>query len=78
MTNMRLNPALVHGATGAKTKVGVLLRYLAAIALVALAHGCRSLCKFDSAVPFWVLFAIVAISTTWICGKGPGWIAVGL
>src|SRR5580658_2881766 len=28
--------------------------------------------------PFWFFFAIAVILTTWILGKGPGWLAVAL
>ena len=78
MTKSRIKPMLLGGATDAPTKVQMLLRYLAAMTLVALAL-CLSLAlqvSFDN--PFWFLFAIAVISSTWICGKGPGWLAVGL
>jgi C4-dicarboxylate-specific signal transduction histidine kinase len=78
MTRLRFNPMLVGGARDAQTKAQMLLCYLAAITLVALAL-CLSLAlqvSFDN--PYWFLFAIAVISSTWICGKGPGWLAVGL
>jgi C4-dicarboxylate-specific signal transduction histidine kinase len=78
MTKLRINPMLAGGLTEAQTKVQMLLRYLAAMALVALALCLSLALQFSFDNPFWFLFAIAVISSTWICGKGPGWLAVGL
>ena len=78
MTNKLLSPTRVLRATDAPTKAHVLLRYLAAIAVVALALCLSLALRAPFNDPFWFVFAIAVISSTWICGKGPGWLAVGL
>src|ERR1700677_171490 len=78
MTKKLLNPTRVLRATDASTKSHVLLRYLAAIALVALALCLSLALRVPFNDPFWFVFAIAVISSTWSCGNGPGWLAVGL
>jgi C4-dicarboxylate-specific signal transduction histidine kinase len=75
---MLLNLTRVLRATDAPTKAHLLLRYLTAIALVALALCLSLAVRVPFNDPFWFVFAIAVISSTWICGKGPGWLAVGL
>jgi C4-dicarboxylate-specific signal transduction histidine kinase len=62
------------GAKGAP--VG--LRYLGMLVIVALALWTSLLLQAPFDNPFWFLFALAVILATWIFGKGPGWVAVGL
>lgn len=57
---------------------GALLRYIAAIAIVAAALWLSLALQAPFGNPFWFLFALAVISSTWLLGKGPGWAAVAL
>lgn len=56
----------------------VLFRYVAAVALVAIALWLSLALQKPFGNTFWLLFPVVVITSTWYCGKGPGWVAVGL
>lgn len=55
-----------------------LLRYLAAITISLLSLWTSLLLQVSFGNPFWFFFAIAVILTTWILGKGPGWLATAL
>src|ERR1700683_2848989 len=59
-------------------KSPALLRYAFAIALVSIALllSLALQVRFDN--PFWFFCAIAVIAATWFCGRGPGWVAVGI
>lgn len=54
------------------------VRYSAAIALVLAALWISLLLQAPLGNPFWFIVAIAVILSTWIFGKGPGWLAVAL
>ena len=54
------------------------LRILGSIVVVALALGISLFLQGPFGNPFWFFLAIAVILTTWIFGKGPGWLAVAL
>jgi C4-dicarboxylate-specific signal transduction histidine kinase len=55
-----------------------LSRYAAAIAAVSIALLLSLALQIRFGNPFWFFFAMAVILSTWFCGKGPGWVAVGL
>jgi C4-dicarboxylate-specific signal transduction histidine kinase len=55
-----------------------LARYGFAIALVFAALVLSLLLQAPFGNPFWFFFAIAVIVSTWMGGRGPGWVAVGL
>ncbi|HEY1903774.1 MAG TPA: ATP-binding protein [Terracidiphilus sp.] len=55
-----------------------ILGYLAAIAIVLLALLISLVLQIRFGNPFWFFFAVAVILTTWIFGKGPGWLAAAL
>src|SRR6202050_1511507 len=55
-----------------------LLRYALAIALVAAALFLSLALQVPFGNPFWLLFPVAVIASTWFGGRGPGWLAVGL
>ena len=55
-----------------------LSRYGLAIALSAIALALSLALQVRFGNPFWFFFAIAVIVTTWIGGRGPGWVAVVL
>jgi C4-dicarboxylate-specific signal transduction histidine kinase len=57
---------------------GPLLRYALAIALVAVALFLSLALQPSFGNPFWLLFPVAVIASTWFGGRGPGWLAVGL
>jgi C4-dicarboxylate-specific signal transduction histidine kinase len=57
---------------------GPLLRYALAIALVAVALFLSLALQPSFGNPFWLLFPVAVIASTWFGGRGPGWVAVGL
>src|ERR1700722_13628328 len=59
------------------SSVRTLLRYGLAIVFGSAALF-LSLALGDSfGNPFWLFFPVAVIVSTWFCGKGPGWVAVG-
>jgi C4-dicarboxylate-specific signal transduction histidine kinase len=54
-----------------------LLRYALAIALVSMALWLSLVLQAPFGNPFWLLFPVAVIASTWYGGKGPGWVAVG-
>ncbi|MFZ0747634.1 MAG: ATP-binding protein [Terracidiphilus sp.] len=54
----------------------VLLRYVAALTIELAAIWISLVLQAPFGNPFWFFFAIAVILTTWILGKGPGWLAV--
>jgi C4-dicarboxylate-specific signal transduction histidine kinase len=57
---------------------GLLLRYALAIALVSAALLLSLVLQVPFGNPFWLLFRVAVIASTWVGGRGPGWLAVGL
>jgi C4-dicarboxylate-specific signal transduction histidine kinase len=55
-----------------------LLRYALAIALVSSALLLSLILQGPFGNPFWLLFPVAVIASTWVGGRGPGWLAVGL
>lgn len=55
-----------------------LLGYLGGITFVLIALWISLLLQSSFGNPFWFFFAIAVIVTTWVFGKGPGWLAVAL
>ncbi|MFZ1205457.1 MAG: ATP-binding protein, partial [Candidatus Acidiferrales bacterium] len=62
----------------APSKSGILWRYALAIALVSIALWLSLALQAPFGNPFWFFFAIAVIVSTWFCGRGPGWVAVGI
>jgi C4-dicarboxylate-specific signal transduction histidine kinase len=54
------------------------LGYGLAIALSAIALGLSLALQVRFGNPFWFFFAIAVIASTWLGGRGPGWVAVAL
>jgi len=57
---------------------GPLLRYAFAIAFVAAALFLSLVLQPSFGNPFWLLFPVAVIASTWFGGRGPGWLAVGV
>ena len=78
MAPVLLDVFIARNPAKEQTRTRALLRFVAAIALVALALwlSLALQVRFDN--PFWFFLAIAVICSTWIFGKGPGWLAVGL
>jgi C4-dicarboxylate-specific signal transduction histidine kinase len=57
---------------------GPIPRYALAIALVAAALFLSLALQPPFGNPFWLLFPVAVIASTWFGGRGPGWLAVGL
>jgi C4-dicarboxylate-specific signal transduction histidine kinase len=57
---------------------GPIPRYALAIALVATALLLSLALQPSFGNPFWLLFPVAVIASTWFGGRGPGWLAVGL
>jgi C4-dicarboxylate-specific signal transduction histidine kinase len=57
---------------------GPLSRYALGIALVAAALFLSLALQPSFGNPFWLLFPVAVIASTWFGGRGPGWLAVGL
>src|SRR6204780_1340372 len=68
---MQTTPAKPH-------KLSAPLRYALAIALVATALLLSLALQPSFGNPFWLLFPVAVIASTWFGGRGPGWLAVGL
>jgi hypothetical protein len=65
-------------AHAAPSKLPVLSRYGLAVALVTMALLLSLVLRIPFGNPFWFLFSVAVIATTWFAGRGPGWVAVGL
>ena len=59
-------------------RVGAIPRYALAIALVATALLLSLALQVSFGNPFWLLFPVAIIASTWFAGRGPGWLAVAL
>jgi C4-dicarboxylate-specific signal transduction histidine kinase len=62
----------------APSKPGTLWRYTLALALASIALWLSLALQAPFGNPFWFLFAIAVIASTWYGGRGPGWLAVGI
>ncbi len=60
----------------ARTKMSALSRYGLTIAFVAAALFLSLLLEVRFGNPFWFFFPVAVIASTWIGGRGPGWVAV--
>jgi signal transduction histidine kinase len=65
-------------AHAASSKLPAVWQYLLATALVAGALFLSLVLQEPFGNPFWFFFPVAVIAATWYCGKGPGWVAVGL
>jgi C4-dicarboxylate-specific signal transduction histidine kinase len=75
----RSGPRLSMQAThAAPSTPQILSRYILAIVLVLTATYLSLVLQVRLGNPFWLLFPVAVIASTWYCGKGPGWVAVGL
>ena len=61
----------------APSKLRVLSRYGFATALVSMALFLSLVLQVPFGDPFWFLFPVAVVASTWYCGRGPGWVAVG-
>src|ERR1700679_1824635 len=59
-------------------KLRALSRYGLAIVLVSIATLLSLLLEIRFGNPFWFLFPVAVIASTWFGGRGPGWVAVVL
>jgi C4-dicarboxylate-specific signal transduction histidine kinase len=64
--------------TDVPTKFSAPSRYALAIALVSIAFWLSLVLQVPFGNPFWLFFAVAVIASSWLGGKGPGWVAVGL
>jgi C4-dicarboxylate-specific signal transduction histidine kinase len=62
----------------APSTLRIVSRYGIAIALVGIALFLSLALQVPFGNPFWFFLSIAVILSTWFCGKGPGWVAVGL
>jgi C4-dicarboxylate-specific signal transduction histidine kinase len=65
-------------AQTAPSKVRAVSLYIFAVVLVLTATYLSLVFQSKLGNPFWLLFPVAVITSTWYCGKGPGWVAVGL
>jgi C4-dicarboxylate-specific signal transduction histidine kinase len=59
-------------------KFGALSRYAFAIGLVSVALFLSLVLQVPFGNPFWLFFPVAVIASTWLGGRGPGWVAIGL
>jgi C4-dicarboxylate-specific signal transduction histidine kinase len=76
MTRMNGNSGLAGETSTTLTIAFALLRYVTAIAFVLAALWLSLILQAPFDNPFWFLFSIAVITSTWILGKGPGWLTV--
>src|ERR1700735_3842004 len=62
----------------APSKLRALSLYIFAVVLVFTATYLSLVLQVRLGNPFWLLFPVAVITSTWYCGKGPEWVAVGL
>jgi C4-dicarboxylate-specific signal transduction histidine kinase len=67
-----------RGEQRVPSAVRTLAAYGAAIAIVFVALGISLVLPVRFGNPFWFFFAIAVIFITWMFGRGPGWVTVGL
>jgi C4-dicarboxylate-specific signal transduction histidine kinase len=65
-------------STHAAPQLTAFPRYALAIALVSVALLLSLAFEVSFGNPFWLLFPVAVIASTWLAGRGPGWVAVGL
>jgi C4-dicarboxylate-specific signal transduction histidine kinase len=68
----------MQAARAEPSRLQILSNYLLAIALVSAALLLSLALQAPFGNPFWFFFAIAVIAATWLGGRGPGWVAVGL
>jgi C4-dicarboxylate-specific signal transduction histidine kinase len=62
----------------AKSLAGVARHYGIAILLVGAALWLSLLLEVPFGNPFWFFFPSAVIASTWLCGKGPGWLTTAI
>ena len=67
----------MQSTLAARSTTRTVSRYAAAIGSAAIALILSLALRVPFGNPFWFFFAIAVILTTWFCGRGPGWVAVG-
>src|ERR1700728_582218 len=68
----------MQAAHTAPSKLRAVSLYVFAVVLVLTATYLSLVVQVKLGNPFWLLFPVAVITSTWYCGKGPGWVAVGL
>ncbi len=68
----------VQAVLSAPTHLSAWSRYALAIALVSVALFLSLVLQVPFGNPFWLFFPVAVVASTWFCGRGPGWTAVGL
>ena len=68
----------MQSAYAAPFKLRTPTRYGLAIALFLIALGLSIVLQAPFDNPFWFFFALAVITSTWYCGRGPGWVAVAI
>jgi len=68
----------MQAAHTAPLKLRAVSLYVFAVVLVLTATYLSLVFQVKLGNPFWLLFPVAVITSTWYCGKGPGWVAVGL
>jgi len=68
----------MQSTQAARSKLPVPARYGMAVAFVASALLLSLALRVPFGNPFWFFFSVAVIATTWLAGRGPGWVAVGL
>jgi len=68
----------MQAAHTAPSNLAPLSRYALAIALTSIALWLSLVLQAPFDNPFWFLFALAVIASTWYGGKGPGWVAVAI
>lgn len=67
----------MHATYAPPSQLRTLSRYALAIAFVSTALLLSLALEVSFGNPFWFFFPVAVIASTWLCGKGPGWVAVG-
>jgi C4-dicarboxylate-specific signal transduction histidine kinase len=67
----------MNASFASRSTLGPMSRYAIAIAFTSVALMLSIALQGPFGNPFWFFFAIAVIASTWICGRGPGWLAVG-
>ena len=68
----------MQAAHTAPSSLGPLSRYALAITLTSIALWLSLVLQAPFDNPFWFLFALAVIASTWYGGRGPGWAAVSI
>src|ERR1700678_4705267 len=67
----------MHRIHAGPHRFNALTRYAFAIALAGAALGLSLVLQVPFGNPFWLFFPVAVIASTWLGGRGPGWVAGG-